>query len=161
MLKNGLLFGSFNPLHFSHIELLSKSLETFETMHVFARYTDGVDMVDWDTKLRWLETVNESFGKRLRIYKFELAMKSKQYDKLDMTKVFLECQERTGVFIDGLICGEDMQYMVNTLKEDLPDRYFIVIPRDSRSSSSVRDNLDEMKDEIPDYVYKDLKDRGY
>lgn len=161
MLKNGLLFGSFNPLHLSHIELLSKSLETFEIMHVFARYTDGVDMVDWDTKLKWLETVNESLGNRLKIYKFELAMKDKQYAKLDMAKVFLECQEKAGVFIDGLICGEDMQYMVNTLKEALPDRQFIVIPRDSRSSSSVRDNLEEMKDEIPEYVYKDLKNRGY
>ena len=55
MLKNGLLFGSFNPLHLSHIELLSKALESFEFMHVFVRYTDGVDMVDWDTKRNWLD----------------------------------------------------------------------------------------------------------
>ena len=161
MLKNGLLFGSFNPLHLSHIDLIEKALEHFETLHVFARHTEGVDMVDWATKRAWLERVNEQTGNRLRIYQLELKMKDKQYARLDMAGIFLQCEEQTGVFLDGLICGEDMQYMVDTLKTALPDRTFIVIPRDARSSTGIRGDLEAMKSEIPDYVYNDLKKKGY
>lgn len=161
MLKNGLLFGSFNPLHLSHIDLLAKALEYFETLHIFARYNEGVDMIDWDTKKKWLDRLNEKFNNRLRIYKLVLQLKDKQYGKIDLAAMFLKCQDEAGVFLDGLICGEDMQYMVNTLKAALPDRDFIIIPRDHRSSSRVRGNLEAMKSDLPDFVYKDLKERGY
>lgn len=160
MMKNGLLFGTFNPLHLSHIELIKKALEHFETLHVFVRCDPTIDLVDWDTKKKWLEKVNEECGGRLVVTKFELSVENKRYDKLDMVGIFKQAQEISGIHIDGLICGEDMQYMVDTLKNSLPDREFVVIPRDGRSSTAVRGDLEKMKDNIPDYVYKDLKERG-
>lgn len=161
MLKNGLLFGSFNPLHLSHIDLIGKALGYFEMLHIFARYTEGVDMVDWQTKKKWLERVNEQFDDRLRIYKMEMLMKDKQYGNLDLTAEFLKYEKQTGVTLDGLVCGEDMQYMVDVLKASLPEKTFIVLPRDPRSSSSIRGSIDAMRPDMPDYVYKDLKERGY
>ncbi len=162
MLKNGLLFGSFNPLHVGHFEVFEKALENFETLHVFTRYTEGVDMVDWETKKKWLERANEeNFDGRLRIYKLELRMKDKQYGNLDMVSIFLDCEKTAGVHMDGLCCGEDMQYMVDTLKAALPDREFYLNPRGYRSSSLFREDLDKWKEEFPEYVYRDLKERGY
>ncbi len=161
-LENGLLFGSFNPLHVGHIQVLQFALEHFEVMHVFTRYTEGVDMVDWETKLSWLNRVNEECcDGRLRFYKFVLAMKDKQYAKLDFTGTFLECERRCGVHLDGLVCGEDMRYMADALSADLPDRTFIVHPRGEHSSSRVREDLDRWKDDLPKYVYDGLKAMGY
>ena len=157
MLENGLLFGSFNPLHLSHIELMKKALESFATLHVFVRCTEGVDLVDWETKKSWLERVNEELDGRLKIYKMDLSLKDKSYDKLDMVGIFLEAEKQAGVHIDGLICGEDMQYMVDTFIEKLPDRTFIVIKRDGRSSTNIRSDINAMTNEIPDYVLEDVK----
>jgi hypothetical protein len=49
-----------------------------------------------------------------------------------------------------------MQYMVDRMKAALPDRKFVVIPRDERSSSSIRKDIDSMKEQVPDFVYEDL-----
>lgn len=160
-MKNGMLFGSFNPLHLSHIDLIKKALDHFEILHVIIRNNESKDMVEPETKMKWLENVNETVGGRLRLYTMELPIQDKRYDKLDMTAIFLQSEKMTGKHIDGLICGEDMQYMIDTFKKSLPDREFIVIPRDSRSSTGIRDNIDAMKDDIPDFVYKDLKERGF
>lgn len=157
MLENGLLYGSFNPMHLSHVELIEKALEHFQYLHIFARVNKGVDLVDWETKKSWLERLNrEKFDGRLRIYKLELSFHDKNYGKLDFVESFLNSEKETGIHLDGLICGEDMQYMVDRMKAALPDRKFVVIPRDGRSSSGIRKDIDSMKEQVPDFVYEDL-----
>lgn len=160
MNANGLLYGSFNPLHLSHVELMEEGLRHFERLHIFARHNEGVDLVDWKTKEGWLLTLRERFEGRLSIYKLELSFRDKQYDRLDFKQEFLDAEKKTGVRLDGLICGEDMRYMADEMKKALPDRVFYVIPRDERSSSRVREDLSAMKGDLPDFVYLDLKEKG-
>lgn len=43
---NGVYVGSFNPPHEGHIQGMRDALEVFDTLHVFVRYNEGVDLTD-------------------------------------------------------------------------------------------------------------------
>ena len=49
-MKNGILYGSFNPLHNSHIELIKEGLKYFDLLHIFVRSVPKDDIVSFDTK---------------------------------------------------------------------------------------------------------------
>ena len=158
-MKNGVLYGSFNPLHMSHVELIKKALGYFETLHIFIRSVPKADIVSYEVKKEWLEKLNEEIGAdRLRIYPLEFPEGSiKENGQFDLVAIFKSTEEKAGVRLDGMISGGDKDVWREALEPAFPDREFIVIPRSETRSWAIRENLEEMKDSVPEYVYQTLK----
>lgn len=156
-MKNGVFYGTFNPLHISHVDLIKKGLEHFDVLHIFIRRTKS-DVVDFETKKSWLETLDKQLGGKLRIYPLEFPEGSVKEDGIfDLVKIFAHTEKQAGVHIDGMISGGDKDIWLTALIPAFPDREFIVIPRSSVRSHSIRDNLEELKNDVPDFVYETLK----
>ena len=156
-MKNGILYGSFNPLHNSHITLIEEGLKHFDILHIFIRSVPKDDIVDYATKRKWLEKLNEPVGGNLRIYPLEFPPESIRPDgSLDLVKIFLSTQELTGSRIDGMISGGDKDVWLQELKPAFPDREFIVIPRSTIRSHTIRSDGEALKQDVPDYVYHDI-----
>lgn len=156
-MKNGLLYGSFNPLHNSHVDLIKKGLEYFDTLYIFVRSEGERDIADYTVKRSWLETLSAQLDRRLRIYPLEFPEGSIKPDGgFDLIRIFSHTEEQAGVRIDGMICGGDKDIWLNTLKPAFPDREFIVIPRSDIRSHKIRDDVEGLKDLVPDYVYASL-----
>lgn len=157
MRKNGVLFGSFNPLHLSHVSLIKEGLSSFETLHIFVRNVPEADIVDYETKKQWLETLNRELSGRLRIYPLTFPEGSIRKDgSFDLVAIFLACEKEAGVRLDGMISGGDKDVWLGSLKPAFPDREFIVIPRSETRSWAIRENIEEMKSQVPKYVYSTL-----
>lgn len=158
-MKNGILYGSFNPLHNSHIELIKEGLKYFDVLHIFVRSVPKDDIVSFDTKKMWLEKLNEEVGGKLRIYPLDFPPGNVRPDgSFDLVKIFLYTQELSGVSIDGMISGGDKDVWLKELQPAFPDKDFIVIPRSNIRSHAIRDDVEGLKKDIPDYVYRTLKE---
>lgn len=158
-MKNGVFYGSFNPLHLSHVRVIKEGLKHFDHIHIFVREVPESDVVDFKTKKEWLETLNKELGNKLTIYPLEFPEGSiKEDGGFDLVKIFLYTEECAKVRIDGMISGGDKNAWFEALKPAFPDREFILIPRDDIRSHSIRDDVEGLKDSVPSYVYETLKD---
>ena len=156
-MTNGVLFGSFNPLHNSHVTLIEEGLKHFDVMHIFIRGTKD-DIVDYDTKKAWLETLDRQLGGRLKIYPLTFPDGSFREDgSYDIARIFSGCETQAGVRFDGMISGGDKDVWLDTLKPAFPDRKFIVMPRNMIRSHAIRDNIEALRNDVPEYVYQTLK----
>ena len=57
-----------------------------------------------------------------------------------------------------MISGGDKDVWLKELQPAFPDKDFIVIPRSNIRSHAIRDDVDGLKNDIPDYVYRTLKE---
>ena len=157
-MTNGVFYGSFNPLHNSHIGLIKEGLEHFDILHIFVRNVPEDDIVDYETKKAWLEALNEELTGKLRIYPLSIPENGIKADgSFDLVTIFLYTEKAAGVHLDGMISGGDKDIWTEALKPAFPEREFIVIPRSKIRSHSIRDNIEAFKDDVPEYVYETLK----
>ena len=56
-----------------------------------------------------------------------------------------------------MISGGDKDVWLLELKPAFPEKEFIVIPRSKIRSHAIRDDVDGLKNDVPEYVYQTLK----
>ncbi len=156
-MMNGLMYGSINPLHNNHIALIKTGLEHFDLLHIFVRSEGDKDLVGYETKKQWLETLGGEFGGRLRVYPLDFPEEVFDADgRIDLVKVFLRTEQLTGVHADGLITGDDKKDWIDTLQPAFPERKFVMVASNEVITYDVRENLELLKDDVPAYVYESL-----
>ena len=160
---NGIYPGSFNPPHVGHIEMIEEALAYFDTLHVFVRYNEGVDLVDWDTKRRWFERINEETGGRLVIHKMEnRAVTGKTYTLEDFFDFIRDAVHSVGGPVSGVALGDDYREIVPLLQKEFPKMFFLIGERPvkngvMRSSSLIREDPEAHREWLPAFVYKTLR----
>ncbi len=158
LMKNGLIYGSFNPLHLSHIELIKEGLKHFDTLHIFVRSEGAKDLVDYNTKKQWLETLSGELQCSLKVYPFVFPKDSIRPDgSIDLVRIFLYTQEQIECHADGLITGGDKKDWIEALTPAFPDREFMILPESELIDDNFSGDPDDFRDRIPDYVYRTLK----
>ena len=84
----GIFPGSFNPPHIGHMRTMRLALECFDMLHLFVRYNEGTDLVDWETKRGWFERINKEMGGRLVSHRMEnQAIRGKTYTMEDRERL--------------------------------------------------------------------------
>ena len=162
--KNGVYMGSFNPVHYGHMETMRQALDFFDVLHVFVKYVEGVDLTDWETKRRWFERINaEEMDGRLRIYQEIPQIRDKQYGMDLFADFFRRAEEEIGEPIQGIVLGSDYDELVPKLRETFPQITFTVIRRglsngDYPTSSAIREDMEQYRRWLPDYVYQSLRE---
>lgn len=168
---NGVYVGSFNPPHAGHIETMKKALETFDTLHMFVRYNQGVDLVDWETKSAWFDRINEELGGRLVIHRMiNEAVKGKSYTTEEFyafigeTVQIIESSGGAENKVTGFVFGKEYEKIIPEIGKRYPDLHFLIVDlkMDGEvkiSSTAVREDLEAYKKWIPDYVYASLVKR--
>ena len=164
---NGVYVGSFNPPHLGHVQAMREALEVFDVLHLFVRYNEGVDLVDWDTKRGWFERIDEELDGRLRIHKMvNEKVKGKSYT-LDEFFDFMRDTERViGEPVAGFVFGPDYKRLLPAFKREFPTMHFDIGARpidpatgEEYSSTALRDDLEGHRDWLAPYVYESLRTR--
>ena len=156
--------GSFNPVHYGHMETMRQALDFFDVLHVFVKYVEGVDLTDWETKRLWFERINaEEMDGRLRIYQEIPQIRDKQYGMDLFADFFRRAEEEIREPIQGIVLGSDYDELVPKLRKTFPQITFTVIRRglsngDYPTSSAIREDMEQYRRWLPDYVYQSLRE---
>lgn len=158
----GIFPGSFNPPHMGHMLTIRLALECFDVLHMFVRYNEGVDLVDWETKRGWFERINEEMGGRLVIHKMENpSVRGKTYTMEDFFEFIRNTVRSVGEPVSGLVFGDDYEDKLPLFRKEFPQMYFFKGPRQAVgtervSSTLIREDLEGHKDLLPVYIYETL-----
>ena len=163
---NGVYVGSFNPPHAGHTLTMREALEVFDALHVFVRYNEGVDLVDWDTKRGWFERMAEELDGRVVVHKMvNEEVKGKSYT-IDDFFVFMRDTERTiGEPVAGFVFGDDYARLLPTFEREFPGMVFHIGVRpvdasgEPYSSTAIRSDLEGHRHWLAPYVYETLHAR--
>ncbi len=160
----GIYPGSFNPPHTGHLLTIRQALECFDVLHMFVRYNEGTDLVDWETKCGWFRRINEEMGGRLVIHKMaNQALKGKTYTMEDFFTFMRNTMSSVGGPVRGFVFGDDYKKMLPAFQKEFPQMFFFegtrpVIGTELTSSSAIREDLEGHKEWLPSYVYETLRD---
>lgn len=158
--KNGLIYGSFNPLHCNHVRLIQEGFLHFDVLHIFVRSEGIKDLVDYSEKKVWLETLGQELSRDLRVYPFVFPEGSIREDhRIDLPRIFCYTEKKIGVRADGLITGGDKADWVESLSKAFPDREFVMIPENELNMVDFTADPDSFQEYVPEYVYRTLKKR--
>ena len=161
----GIFPGSFNPPHFAHMRTIRQALECFDVLHMFVRYNEGVDLVDWETKRGWFDRINEEMDHRLVIHKMEnQAVRGKSYTMEDFYEFIRDTIREVGEPVAGFVFGDDYKNLIPLFRQEFPQLYFFKGPPPADgevrlSSSAIREDLEGHKNWLPAYVYETLYER--
>ena len=159
----GIFPGSFNPPHIGHMQTIRLALECFDVLHLFVRYNEGTDLVDWETKRGWFERINKEMGGRLVIHRMEnQAVRGKTYTMEDFFDFIRNTIRTVGVPVSGFVFGDDYHDALPVFQKEFPQLYFFKGSRpafgaERTSSTAIREDLEGHKDWLPVYVYETLK----
>ena len=159
----GIFPGSFNPPHVGHILTITQALECFDVLHLFVRYNEGKDLVDWETKRGWFDRINEELGHRLVIHRMENpAVTGKTYTMEDFFEFIRNTVRSVGGPVSGFVFGDDYENILPAFQKEFPQMYFFKGPRpligsERTSSTAIREDLEGHKDWLPVYVYETLR----
>ena len=159
----GIFPGSFNPPHVGHMLTIRLALEHFDVLHMFVRYNEGMDLVDWETKRGWFERINEEMGGRLVIHKMEnQAIRGKTYTIEDFFDFIRDTVRSVGEPVSGFVFGDDYRDKLPVFQKEFPQMYFFLgLPplsgTERISSTAIREDLEGHKDWLPEYIYDTLK----
>ena len=158
----GVFPGSFNPPHIGHIKTIRLALECFDILHIFVRYNEGVDLVDWDTKRLWFDRINEEVGGHLVIHKMEnKAITGKSYTMEDYFDFMRSVVQSVGEPVSGFVFGDDYENLLPEFRKEFPRMFFFKGERPSDgelrlSSTDIRKDLEGHRSWLPEYVYETL-----
>ena len=159
----GIFPGSFNPPHIGHTQTIRLALECFDVLHMFVRYNEGAELVDWETKRGWFDRINEEMDGRLVIHKMEnQALSGKTYTMEDFFTFIRNTVRSVGGPVSGFVFGDDYQNVFPAFQKEFPQMYFFKGPRpvfgsERVSSTAIRQDLEGHKDWLPVYIYETLK----
>ena len=159
---NGIYPGSFNPPHIGHIRTIRMALECFDVLHLFVRYNEGVDLVDWDTKKGWFERINEEVGGHLVIHRMEnRAVTGKTYTTEDFFEFIRNTIRSVGEPVAGFVFGDDYGKLMPVFQKEFPEMYFFrgelaVSGGEKVSSTAIREDPERTRKWLPPYVYETL-----
>lgn len=157
--RNCVYVGSFNPIHIGHVQGIDEILESFDYANIFVRYTEGMDLVDWETKSMWFENISRERDGRVRFFKEVHEEKEKNYD-MELFYTFIrKTEDVVGESIDGFYFGEDYRKMIPMLEAQFPDKIFIIGNRPGFNSTAIRNDIEGHKDWLPPFVYESIKDK--
>ena len=129
-------------------------------MNVFVRYTEGMDLTDWETKEGLFKRMTAELGAedRIRIFKEEFEGKEKSYG-IELFFDFIRRTEKViGEPVDGLLLGSDYEKIKPELEEEFPNMKFIITQRRGGvNSTAIRKDLEGHREWLPTYVYEALK----
>ena len=147
--------GSFNPLHFDHVDAIREIFSFgYDRVHVFVRDDPRSDIVPWTVKEEWFRKLNEEFEGKLLIYRMPSAVAGKNYDTRMFINMILDEDRLAGEKIRGFYFGCDHEKLVKELVPFFPDRKFHIGNRGrGYSSSEIRADIEGHKDWMPEYVY--------
>ena len=158
----GVFPGSFNPPHIAHIKTIRAALGCFDVLHMFVRYNEGVDLVDWDTKRGWFDRINEETGGRLVIHKMvNTAVTGKKYTMEDFFEFIRNTAASVGEPVSGFVFGNDYEKTIPLLKQEFPQMVFLKGPvcetgEGVPTSTAIRKDLEGHREWLPPYVYETL-----
>ena len=163
---NGVYVGSFNPPHRGHIQAMRDALEVFDTLHMFVRYNEGVDLTDWETKRGWFDRIGEELGGRIVVHKkVNEEIKGKSYTINDFFEFMRDTERVIGAPVAGFVFGEDYADLMPTFEREFPHATFFIPKRpvdangEPYSSTAIRDDLEGHRHWLPGYVYETLHAR--
>lgn len=163
---NGVFVGSFNPPHKGHIRTMREALEAFDVLHVFVRYNEGVDLVDWDTKRIWFERMAESLDGRIATHKMvNEEVKGKSYTLEDFFEFMRDTERIIGEPVAGFVFGNDYTELLPAFAREFPHAFFLIAKRsvdangEEYSSTAIRNDLEGHRQWLEPYVYEDLCER--
>lgn len=160
--KSASLSGSFNPLHFDHIGAIEEIFALgYDRVHLFVRDDPASDIVPWEVKQGWFETLQESYGGKLIFHRMPSAVTGKQYNSNIFADMVRNEEKMAGEEIHGFYFGCDHRKIVEELIPLFPDKEFHIGNRGrGYSSTAIREDPDGHRDWIPDYVYESLRKEG-
>jgi uncharacterized protein (TIGR02172 family) len=159
----GIFPGSFNPPHTDHLRTIRLALGCFDVLHMFVRYKEGTDLVDWETKRGWFDRINEEMDGRLVIHKMEnQAVTGKTYTMEDFFTFIRNTVRSVGGPVRGFVFGDDYKNVLPAFQKEFPQMFFFkgsppAIGSERISSTAIRQDLEGHKDWLPAYVYETLK----
>ena len=159
---NAVFPGSFNPPHVAHIKTIRLALACFDVLHMFVRYNESVELVDWETKKGWFDRINEEVGGRLVIHRMENpAVKGKTYTMEDFFDFIRSAVRSVGEPVSGFVFGDDYEKLIPVFQKEFPRMYFFKgeQTKDGQeriSSTAIREDLEGHRSWLPEYVYETL-----
>ena len=159
----GIFPGSFNPPHTGHLLTIRLALECFDELHMFVRYNEGAELVDWETKRGWFDRINEEMDGRLVIHKMEnQAVTGKTYTMEDFFTFIRNTVRSVGGPVRGFVFGDDYKNVLPVFQKEFPQMVFfkgspLAFGSERVSSTAIRQDLEGHKDWLPAYVYETLK----
>lgn len=163
---NGVYVGSFNPPHAGHILVMRDALGVFDVLHVFVRYNEGVDLVDWDTKRSWFERIAKDLDGRIVVHKMvNEEVKGKSYTLEEFFDFMRNTERVIGEPVAGFVFGDDYTELLPVFAREFPGMVFHLGTRpidangEPYSSTAVRNDLEGHKQWLEPYVYDDLRER--
>ena len=159
----GIFPGSFNPPHIGHMRTMRLALECFDMLHLFVRYNEGTDLVDWETKRGWFERINEEMGGRLVIHRMEnQAVRGKTYTMEDFFEFIRNAIRSVEGPVNGFVFGDDYHDTLPAFQKEFPELYFFqgsrpTVGTERTTSTAIREDLEGHRDWLPVYIYETLK----
>ena len=121
----GIFPGSFNPPHTGHLLTIRLALECFDVLHMFVRYNEGAELVDWETKRGWFDRINEEMDGRLVIHKMEnQALSGKTYTMEDFFTFIRNTVRSVGGPVRGFVFGDDYKNVLPVFQKEFPQMVF-------------------------------------
>ena len=158
--RNAIYAGSFNPVHIGHIKAMEYMLERFDYLHVFVRYTEGVELTDWKTKEGFFRQIVKDMNmeNRIHIYKVVPEAKGKTYSVRNFFDFMKEAEKIIGETADGYFFGEEYATLKSEFEKEFPDKLFLFYPRfGDYNSTAIREDIESHKDWLKPYVYEVLR----
>jgi nicotinate-nucleotide adenylyltransferase len=145
MAKIGLLFGSFNPVHFGHIGIAEKILETAivdEIWFVLSPqnpFKSNLELLDDKKRLEILNLALENYSE-MKVSEIEINMEKPSYTYKTLKKIQFENPRNEFLIIIGADILENFDKWKNY--EEIINNYsFIIYPRHKISTLKIYDNM--------------------
>ena len=148
-MKVGVLGGSFNPVHYGHLEICEKALKYFDEVWLMPCYNHQFDKdnISFDDRYRMIELILKDFNKRIKVSDFE-KRKNKESATIDtMRKLKKEYPNYNFYWI----IGSDILDEIHNWKDykDLKKEVnFLVFEREEYEPRDLPKNFELKKEDI-------------